>query len=370
MFHTPNLTGVRKAVVPRRINEGWGLQHMKLYGIDDEIILSGANLSNDYFTNRQDRYHIFSCPNLTEYFARVHHAVCKLSFSILPATKEEDIAASYTMLWPSDNPSPSPLENPKAFKQQATTTLGSLMRLTTLTPKPLSKSSTVVYPLFQFTPIISPDTSTELPALRKLLSLLAMPAWSGSTWTFTAGYFNTTPEIRRLLLRSAMNGCTGTILTASPWANGFYKSAGVSGMLPDAYTYLSKRFLQAVSRRGLDSFISLKEWRRGTINEEGGWSFHAKGIWVTVPGEQDIGPSISVVGSSNYTKRAYGLDLEANVAIVTRDEGLMKRLREEEEWLQEFAEPVTKEEYERPERKVRWQVRAAMWIVAILGGAL
>lgn len=28
--------------MPKRINEGWGLQHMKLYGFDDEIILSGC----------------------------------------------------------------------------------------------------------------------------------------------------------------------------------------------------------------------------------------------------------------------------------------------------------------------------------------
>jgi len=41
MYHTPNLTGLRKKHVPKRINEGWGLQHMKLYGVDDEIILSG-----------------------------------------------------------------------------------------------------------------------------------------------------------------------------------------------------------------------------------------------------------------------------------------------------------------------------------------
>lgn len=41
MYHTPNLTGLRKKYIPRRINEGWGLQHMKLYGVDDEIILSG-----------------------------------------------------------------------------------------------------------------------------------------------------------------------------------------------------------------------------------------------------------------------------------------------------------------------------------------
>ena len=41
MFHTPNLNGWKKKYMPKRINEGWGLQHMKLYGFDDEIILSG-----------------------------------------------------------------------------------------------------------------------------------------------------------------------------------------------------------------------------------------------------------------------------------------------------------------------------------------
>jgi hypothetical protein len=43
MFHTPNLTGVRKQIIPKRINEGWGLQHIKLYGFDDELIMSGYN---------------------------------------------------------------------------------------------------------------------------------------------------------------------------------------------------------------------------------------------------------------------------------------------------------------------------------------
>jgi CDP-diacylglycerol--glycerol-3-phosphate 3-phosphatidyltransferase len=45
MYHTPNLTGLRKKYIPKRINEGWGLQHMKLYGMDDEIIISGYGLS-------------------------------------------------------------------------------------------------------------------------------------------------------------------------------------------------------------------------------------------------------------------------------------------------------------------------------------
>ena len=43
MYHTPNFRGIKKRLVPRRFNEGWGLQHIKLYGMDDELILSGCN---------------------------------------------------------------------------------------------------------------------------------------------------------------------------------------------------------------------------------------------------------------------------------------------------------------------------------------
>ena len=38
------------------LNETVGLQHMKLYLYDDTVLISGANLSEDYFVNRQDRF--------------------------------------------------------------------------------------------------------------------------------------------------------------------------------------------------------------------------------------------------------------------------------------------------------------------------
>ncbi len=110
------------------------------------------------------------------------------------------------------------------------------------------------------------------------------------------------------------------------------------------------------------------EWRKGSVNEPGSWTYHAKGIWVTLPGEKD--PSLSVLGSSNYTKRSYALDLEANVVIVTRDEPLMRKLGEEEAWLREHAKTVDEEEYMKEDRHVGWKVRTAMWLVKVLGGAL
>ena len=36
-----------------------GVAHIKAYAFDDNVLLSGANLSNTYFSMRQDRYYLF-----------------------------------------------------------------------------------------------------------------------------------------------------------------------------------------------------------------------------------------------------------------------------------------------------------------------
>lgn len=363
MYHTPNLTGLRKKYIPNRINEGWGLQHMKLYGFDDEVLLSGANLSTDYFTNRQDRYHVFSSKAITDFFWGLHSAVASLSFRIHPS----DSPAGFEKVWPADNAAPSPLENPKEFVSKSTSLVKSLIvPEKTLVDAPKGTYDTSVYPLAQMTQLLSPDTSTELPALTHVLKTLAAPDFSNSSWTFTAGYFNPAPSLTKLLLSTASHH--NVVITASPLANGFYKSKGVSGMLPDAYTLLARNFLRDVRAQKKDLAITLKEWRKGTVNEPGGWTYHAKGIWVTLPSESN--PSLSLVGSSNYTKRSYSLDLEANAMILTRNEDLMKRLGDEQRRLQEHATPVTRDDFARTERRVSLKVRIAMWIVSLVGGAL
>lgn len=143
----------------------------------------------------------------------------------------------------------------------------------------------------------------------------------------------------------------------------------MSALLPPAYTLLARRFLESVaaSPRQNDSIV-LKEWRRGTVGEPGGWTYHAKGLWVSLDG--GTRPSISVVGSSNYTKRSYSLDLEAGAVIITRDEGLKEKLKDEKDALQEYAGQVGMDEFVKVERRVGIHVRIAMWIVRAVGGAL
>ena len=384
MYHTPNLTGFRKSIIPKRINEGWGLQHMKLYGIDDEIILSGANLSNDYFTNRQDRYHVFSSKKATDYFAEIHHTMCSLSFLLRPAQSPR----GWELEWPSQNEGPSPLENPKKYIEYTAAVFERFIAPTSTSGSP---TSTSIYPLL----IIPNALNNELPIIQ---SLLTMPLPRSSSYLFTAGYFNPHPSITVSLLAASSepSSSAGTVLTASPWANGFYGSKGVSGMLPPAYTLLSRRFLRRARREASDA-VELREWRLGTVGRPHGWTYHAKGLWLTFgssgrgdgpqeavanpafsPGpqtpseklEESEGPSVTVIGSSNYTVRSYSLDTEVGAVIVTTDKDLKTRLKAEGQNLLRHSRVVSEQDLQGGERRVGLGVRLAMWIVTAVGGSL
>lgn len=360
MYHTPNLTGLRKKHIPKRINEGWGLQHMKLYGVDDEIIMSGANLSTDYFTDRQDRYHVFSSKHVTDHFAKIHHGVGSFSFLAKPSNDP----SGFELTWPETNSAPSPLDDAAGFKKSATKVLNPLLAVSKNAVD--QTTDTRVYMLGQMSQVIEPDTSTELPAITSVLEKLAEPAYRDSSWTFTAGYFNPAPSLSKLLVNTASTN--NVVITAAPEANGFYKSPGVSGLLPDAYVLLAKRFVQNVHHQGHGDTITLKEWRYGTVGQPGGWTYHAKGLWVTIPGDKN--PAMSIIGSSNYTKRSYSHDLEVGALIVTQNEALKERLGAEQTWLQEHTKAMTRDDFARNDRRVGLKVRIAMWIVQLVGGAL
>lgn len=82
LYHTPALRGLTKRFVPPRWNELFGLQHMKLYLFDDTVIISGANLSNDYFTNRQDRYVMIEDKNLADFYGDLIEKVQEFSLNV------------------------------------------------------------------------------------------------------------------------------------------------------------------------------------------------------------------------------------------------------------------------------------------------
>lgn len=68
LYHSPVLRGFLKKFLSSPLDELVGIQHMKIYIFDDVLIISGANLSNDYFTNRQDRYFVITDEKLSDFY--------------------------------------------------------------------------------------------------------------------------------------------------------------------------------------------------------------------------------------------------------------------------------------------------------------
>ncbi|MEQ2159110.1 hypothetical protein GOODEAATRI_019206 [Goodea atripinnis] len=85
LYHTPDLRGLLRLLVPQRFNETIGVQHIKVYLFDDSIIISGANLSDSYFTNRQDRYVLLeNCREVADFFSNLAEAVGDISLQLQP----------------------------------------------------------------------------------------------------------------------------------------------------------------------------------------------------------------------------------------------------------------------------------------------
>eukprot|EP00250_Pteridium_aquilinum_P015737 c22734_g1_i1 orf=1351-2520(-) len=81
LYRTPDLTKGLEKILPSRLNEVVGVCHMKVYIFDNHVLMSGANLSSSYFTNRQDRYILLrDCQNLADYLCELVETVASFSY--------------------------------------------------------------------------------------------------------------------------------------------------------------------------------------------------------------------------------------------------------------------------------------------------
>jgi CDP-diacylglycerol--glycerol-3-phosphate 3-phosphatidyltransferase len=120
---------------------------------------------------------------------------------------------------------------------------------------------------------------------------------------------------------------------------------GILGHVPACYSFLESKFLQEVERAEAGSRVTLHEYARP------GWTFHAKGLWATLPGETL--PSMTLIGSPNFGYRSAHRDLEAQVALVTTNPALRARLgAERDELFASAGGPVSQADLAQPGRRV------------------
>ncbi|KAG8791654.1 CDP-diacylglycerol--glycerol-3-phosphate 3-phosphatidyltransferase [Ceratobasidium sp. 428] len=353
LFRSPKLNGLLRHFIPRRFDEGWGTWHAKVYLVDNEVLLSGANLSTSYFTNRQDRYvHITSASPFTSYLVELLRVFSRYSCLLRPAP---GTSLGYELWWPRQD---SSVFNFADLARNDVMKLQKSMRVDTSSTD-LAKQP-ILLPMVQSGVL---DIREEEQALNKLFDLMESGESLQATLVdLTSGYFALYGPYQDRVLAS---NADYRIVAASPEANGFLGSKGLSGRIPAGYTLLERRFwdrvLSAQRQWEAGKGIELTEWNRP------GWTYHAKGIWLS-PSARET-PYATLFGSTNLNSRSAHLDTEISfiLSVPERESSLRKVLQHEIINLRKNAHRVDSETFASPKRQVGLVTKA---IVGLVGSML
>jgi len=293
LFRTPH---TQNNLIPGQIAECLGVHHVKFYLFDDTVVLSGANRSELYLGERQDRYVVVKSQHLADFLSSWHDIISYVALKWEPLSAPKDGHKSGT--W-SD-----------VKKAQA-----AIDTWNYITPFRGSKQQddfdTSVFPLFQmwWNHVYQADDALET-ILRNN---------KDTPITLASGYFNPTKSFTELI---AGANYPVEIIVPSNKANGFYGGFGPKAAVPKMYNHAADTFLKACPN------VTLRQYDRKN------WSFHGKGLWTD---------NLNIVGSSNFGKRSHYRDSELSFAFVTDSNDLRDNFKAEKEALMYHSSPFTKD---------------------------
>ena len=358
LFPVNDHSRLLRGILPSPLDEVAGVFHMKAYIIDDELLLSGANLSEEYFDKRIDRYMLFTngAGGLVDFYADLCNVLCEYAIrydggrtargvrmtttrgglSAMMSTRDDDVGArkrklvtSLTHIFDGRNHPRDPEINEKEVVAWAIPTIQ-------------------IPTTFLDGPIMGVPSDADVT--RNLLST-ALECDASASVRLSSAYLNPTREMMSILKMYGKRDNVGGapyILTAGEVSHGFApKTRGgdtthgkklgivecIKAAIPRAFLTLAKETARSIVSTG--GKILLYERR--------GWTFHAKGIWITADHDADNDDHVvasfrrcrdqrhpeiinnpssllaTVVGSSNFGSRSENLDLESNCILIFND---------------------------------------------------
>lgn len=230
LYHTPSLRGITKKLTPPPWNELLGLQHMKIYLFDDTVILSGANLSNDYFTNRQDRYIMIEDKNLADFYSKFISKVQEFSLKV-DSTGREMLHEKWKL-----SPYDSDLQEfTKAARASVNNFFNETIKEQSQRNQKELDADTWIFPTIEMGQI---GIHHDSLVVNRLLS----SSVHGSKINLATGYFNLTDSYMKTLTYDCIADCN--ILVAHPNVSFFlFKTKGpIRPRFPDKFPEASKIF--------------------------------------------------------------------------------------------------------------------------------
>lgn len=332
-FLSPDFSNLflKNALLNRqKYNEIISLQHIKVYLFDNDFIISGANLNEQYFTNRQDRYiYVRNCPQLADYLERLIEVIGSISmrlnldgtfsFELDPLDERNKQKIQFKLRDRIEQLNRSYL---KAETKAATKTGSKSRSENALVPE----SETMIYPLLQMKKfeINSDETFTKF-----VFNSLS----DSSKLSLASGYFNLTQDYQQSIFKvaSSQPNCSIELVMASEQVNSFYKAEGPIQHIPSVYTQLSKSFLEDLNSKLLGNVRLLSYFRSN-------WTFHVKGLWLQPATTSDY--FLSLCGSPNFGYRSVYRDLELQMAILTKDDSLVNQFLDEYENIRKYSNSI------------------------------
>jgi len=339
---------------------------MKVYIIDDNLILSGANLSEEYFVDRVDRYlWIQQGGNgLVDFYANVFSVLCEHASMYSPVVESRSYRTSERrrmMKTLSDLFTTASSGSETDHANDDDEDIVAYAVPTLQAPSHFLRG----IPIDQRMPL-------DVPVLERLLkgSLIPYRQVDGAVASgkgkleirLASAYLNLTTRMQQCL---AMAGKTH-MLTAGRISHGFLPKPNKTGnkgrdWIPTAFDFMAR-----ASTRSRQMFL----W----FYQRPGWTFHSKGLWMTWDETLDekenqqeqlrIKDASSLLlithGSSNYGQRSTHRDMESNLFLVFPDsvQSLAIKKTFTEEWNQyaDYAQPSDQEE----QRTLPWRIRMAL----------
>nr|CCC91943.1 putative phosphatidylglycerophosphate synthase-like protein [Trypanosoma congolense IL3000] len=299
-----------------RVREALGVHHAKLFCFDGSYtIITGANLSDDYFVGRIDRYLVVDkSPHVAAWFSGLVDVLCALSYPVVRCSsccvKGDDAAGrsgecshlaaagvsvghgsksgcsggkplhhgkSGLIILP-NAAGVDPSTESRSFCERAKELLQSFgVRAAAMASEAQRKAwerrqgsgegeyDTILFPTLQF-----PRAKIYHGSL--IVQELLQSAPNSTHIYLTSPYLNLDVQFVDEMLRSP---CRYDIVTASITSNGWYTSNGLATYVPYFYSQLQRAF-----------FYLLKDYNcphRFKVHEFSavGKTFHAKGLWFT-----------------------------------------------------------------------------------------
>lgn len=330
---------------PPILREVWALSHMKVCVFDDSVLVSGANLSEEYFTIKQDRYSYISSEGLGSFFQELLDILAHISYSYHLGEERPPSTDDRTII---------PLMIGKLFHKYSKDTTESAESATTETP---SNQKTFLIPVLQMAPLLmSHDPLFIANIMRNVFDVNCMEP---PTITLSSAYYNPAATKRYF---GGNGDVDPLIITASMKSNSFYEAKGIKGVIPFLYNSMALQSIPSNGGGGINFYT--KE----------GHYFHGKGLWFSFDGRNcnssssSGGGSVSdnttknknatknknkdsinklsvmAIGSSNYGNRSLTRDLECQLYFITESKDMLKKIDDDLGNLLKHCHYITKKD--------------------------